>query len=269
VTQPFAARSLPLAVHRRIIRRRRERSEILVVGCGTGQDLFPLCATYPNAHITALDASPGKLAYAALKCEDQGLQTIEFLPGNLLDVAPLGWVFDVIECADAWRQLPDLDFGCEALARCTTRGSLLRIAIPGESTCRLAGALRASSRACGITNSTVDLKRFRTELLQGRHGTLPPALLESPDFYTLSGLRDLLFEGGDGVPGTPAWLALLDAHGFDFLCEEAGGDQARDARPAAKLQDTPASAVRDSRRDHAVSSGMQFLWFERRAPGRR
>lgn len=269
VTQPVAPRNLPLAVHRRLRRQQHAGSEILVVGCGTGQDLFSLCATYPQAHVTALDSSPQALAYAALRCEDQRLQGIDFLPGSLLDVAPLGWVFDVIECLDPRRQFPDLDFGCEALARCTTRGSLVRVAVPAESTDRLVSALRASARASGIGNDAAGLKRFRQDLLEGRHGALPPVLLEAPDFYTLSGLRNLLFAGTDSVPAAPAWLAMLDAHGFDFLCEEAGSQRAREAS-LEKLPATPACAIRDSRRDpSAAFLQTQFLWFERRAARRR
>jgi hypothetical protein len=269
VTQPFAPRTLPLAVRRRLRGRHREGGEILVVGCDAGQELFAVRATHPRAHITALDASPEKLAYAALKCEEHGLLTIDFLAGNLLDIPPLGWTFDLIECLNMRRQLRDPDFGCEALARCTRPGSLLRLGVDSEATCRLVSALRASSQACGITSEVADLKRFRAELLESRHGALPPALLKSPDFYTVSGLCDLLFADREIALGASAWLAMLDLHGFDFLCEEATGEGMQATR-AAGPPNASLGSVRDSRRDHPFAFGdTQFLWFERRPQTRR
>lgn len=270
--EPRAPHKLPLAVRRRLQTRPVLSREILVAGCGNGQELFAVCATHPGARITALDANTEKLAFAARRCEEAGLRGIEFLPGSLLDVAPLGWTFGLIECLGMQRYAPDADFGCESLARCTRPGSLLRLAVYSDATCRLISALRTSAELNGVTPSLADLRSFRTELIEGRHGALPPALLRSPAFFSVSGLRDLLFMHGEGVLGTSAWLAMLDQHGFDFVCEEVNGEVVRAAR-AAGFRDAPIWSIRDCRRferDHPFAfGGAQFLWFERRAQGSR
>ncbi|HYS11810.1 MAG TPA: class I SAM-dependent methyltransferase, partial [Burkholderiaceae bacterium] len=272
VKEPFAPRKVPLAVHRRLRARRFEAGDVLVAGCGTGQDLFAVRATYPNAHVTALEANTDKLAHAARKCAEAGLPLIELLPGSLLDVAPLGWTFDLIECPGLQRHVPDADFGCEALARCSRSGSLLRLAVYSDATCRLVSALRRSAQMCGISRALGDLQRFRAELLEGLHGALPPSLLQSPEFHTASGLRDLLFADGEVALGTSAWIAMLHIHGFDFVCEEVNGDLVRAAR-AAGFPGAPLWSVRDSRRFQREQpfafGGTQFLWFERRARLRR
>jgi SAM-dependent methyltransferase len=247
--EPFAPRRLPPAVLDRLRALRKPRIEVLVAGCGSGQDLFSLCATHPDAHVTAFDPNAEKLAHAARRCEEAGLHRIDFVPGGLLDVAPLGWTFDVIECLGMERPVPDADFGCEALARCSRPGSLLRLAVYGEATCRVVSALRNAAQVRGITRWLADLRFFRAELLDGWHGALPPALLRSPEFFTASGLRDLLFADGPGTFGTSAWRSMLELHGFDFICEET----------------ERAGSPRFERDDAFAFRGDRFLWFERRS----
>ena len=271
VKEPGIARALPLAIQRRLKTRQRGSGEILVVGCGTGQDLPAVSATHPYAHITALDPSVEKLAYAAHKCAQAGLQRIGFLPGTLLDVPALGWTFDVIECFGMPEHAPDPDFGCEAFARCTRPGSLLRVAVHSDATHRLASVLRRAREIRGISSRLADLRGFRAELLDGHHGALPPALLRSPAFYTASGLRDLLFGDLQVGVGTPTWLAMLDRHGFNFLCEEINGELVRHARDAG-LRGASTWSIRDYKRfdraDSLAFGSTQFLWFERRAQKR-
>jgi hypothetical protein len=265
--EPCAPRRLPLPVHRKLRARRDPVGAVLVAGCGSGQDLFAVCATYPSARVAALDASAEKLAHAALRCQEIGLTKIDFVPGGLLDVLPLGWTFDVIECLGLERRAPDADFGCKTLARCSRPGSLLRLAVFSDATCRVVSALRHAALVNGVTNWLADLRAFRLELLEGRHGALPPGLLRSPDFFTASGLRELLFADEGSTLGTSAWRAILDVHGFEFICAEVNADLARSAR-AAGFPNTDVWSIRDSRRfereDAFAFGGVQFLWFERR-----
>lgn len=270
--EPRLARTVPPEVSERLRVRRFEGGEVLLVGCGSGQELFTVSATYPRAHITALDANTEKLAYAAHKSTQAGLHGVDFLAGTLLDVPPLGWAFDLIECAGVQRQLPDPDLGCEALARATRPGSLLRVAVYGDSTCRIISALRAARQIGGFSRSLEDLNRFRAQLLEGQHSALPPALLQSADFHTASGLRDLLFSEGEVRVAISTWLALLDKHGFEFVCEEINGELVHAARTAG-FSDASSWSIRDCKRferGHPFAfGGAQFLWFERRVSRRR
>lgn len=272
VKEPRLARTLPREIADRLRLRRFEGGEVLLVGCGSGQELFTVSATYPRAHVTAIDANTEKLAYAAHKSRQAGMQGVDFLAGTLLDVPPLGWTFDLIECAGVQRQLPDPDLGCEALARATRPGSLLRVAVYGDTTCRLISALRAARQIGGFSRSLEDLNRFRAQLLEGQHGALPPALLQSTDFHTASGLRDLLFSDGEVGVAISTWLALLDKHGFEFVCEEINGELVRAARTAG-FSDAASWSIRDCKRferGHPFAfGGAQFLWFERRMSRRR
>lgn len=271
VKEPMIARRLPLAIQRRLRSRRIERGEILVAGCGTGQELPVVRATYPSGHVTALDRSVEKLAYGAHKCAQEGVERIDFFPGSLLDVPPLGWMFDLIECASLQSQSSDPDFECEALERCTRPGALLRVAVYSDATQRLVAALRNLRATLGLAGGLAELRELRAELIAGRHGALPPALLRSPVFYTASGLRELLFGETEVAVGVTAWLAMLHRHRFDFLCEEINGEFVRTARDAG-LRGAAAWSIRDCRRFDREGGlgygGTQFLWFERRGEKR-
>jgi SAM-dependent methyltransferase len=245
---------------------RFERPGILVVGCRTGRDLFSVRATHSNAHVTALDRSTGNLAYAIRKCNEAEMYGIEFIAGDLLDVPPLGWTFDFIECPGGMSRLPEPNEAVEALARCTTPGSVLRLEVCSDGSRRVANALQSVARERGLEPTLSDLRTFRNELVDGRHGALPQVLLESPEFHTASGLRSILFDANEPMLDAPAWIALVGAYGFDFLCAEANDVLLR-AASAAGYASAADWSLRDwerFERTHPAEFGGRYsLWFAR------
>ncbi|HEU0198973.1 MAG TPA: class I SAM-dependent methyltransferase [Burkholderiaceae bacterium] len=265
---PRTARRVPMPVRARMRNACFERPEILVAGCGTGQSLLSLRATFPTAFITAVDCGTADLAYAKRKCEEAGVSGIEFVAAELFDLPPLGWMFDLIEYAGAVRHLLDLEDECAALARCTTPTSLLRLEVLSEGPRRLIAALQGVMRERSLAPTLVDLRAFRGELIDGRHGPLPAALLESIEFCTTSGLRNVLFAADEHVLDASAWITQLDAHGFDFVCGEANEELLRAAQ-AAGFASAATWSIRDwerfERADPVVFGGRYSLWFARRA----
>lgn len=93
--------------------------------CGTGLSTTALLATYPEARVTALDASAGMLEVAAAKHELNGVQ---FVAGDATDPAAAGVAgpFDGILMAYGLRNLPQPD-------ACLVR--LLQLLQPGGTLC--------------------------------------------------------------------------------------------------------------------------------------
>jgi hypothetical protein len=78
-------------------------------------------------------------------------------------------------------------------------------------------ALRALIAARGYKPTLDDIRRFRQELPSADDGTLLGQLLTSPDFYTTSGCRDLLFHAQEHRLTLPQVQSFLRAHGLRFL----------------------------------------------------
>lgn len=83
-------------------------ARILDLCCGTGLSTAAVAACYPDAQITALDASAGMLTEARRK---QNLGEVKFLPGNGMDPAAAGAAgpYDAIFMAYGIRNMPDPD----------------------------------------------------------------------------------------------------------------------------------------------------------------
>ena len=79
--------------------------KVLIAGCGTGNQVIG-ASRYKNAAITAIDLSSSSLAYAIRKTNEYGMDHVEFKQMDLLNVADIGEIFDIIECGGVfttWR----------------------------------------------------------------------------------------------------------------------------------------------------------------------
>ncbi len=101
-------------------------ARILDLCCGTGLSTEALARVYPEAEITALDASPGMLAVARRK---RGLAGVRFIEGDASDPAAAGaeGPFDGILVAYGIRNLPDPDAGLRRLATLLSPGGVLAV----------------------------------------------------------------------------------------------------------------------------------------------
>ena len=70
---------------------------ILIAGCGTGQHSIGTASRFSNCHVTAVDLSLASLAYAKRKSDELGIENIEYLQGDILDLKSLCQQFNFIE----------------------------------------------------------------------------------------------------------------------------------------------------------------------------
>ena len=83
------------------------RMEILVAGCGTGQQSIRAFQQFPTARILAVDLSRSSLAYAIRKTCELGVSSIEYAQADVLKLGSLGRQFDVIEAGGVLHHLAD------------------------------------------------------------------------------------------------------------------------------------------------------------------
>ena len=72
------------------------RMEILVAGCGTGQQSIRASQQFPKARILAIDLSRSSLAYAIRRTRALNVSSIEYAQADLLKLSSLGRQFDVV-----------------------------------------------------------------------------------------------------------------------------------------------------------------------------
>lgn len=196
--------------------RTSERPRVLSAGCGTGRGAIMLALMFPEAEVTALDLSRPSLAYAALKADQHGARNISFGVGDILKVAPLG-PFDLIECAGVLHHMADPAAGLAALCAALSPGGVMRLALYSARGRKAVMAARELVRQRGWPDSDAGVRRARHDLL-----ALPPdhparGVVETPEFHTLDGLHDLIFNVQESRTSPREIKAMLDAAGLAFL----------------------------------------------------
>jgi 2-polyprenyl-3-methyl-5-hydroxy-6-metoxy-1,4-benzoquinol methylase len=167
--------------------------EILIAGCGTGQHPIESARRFANSRVLAIDLSLRSLAYAARKTREIGIATIRYAQADIVELGGLDHDFDVIEAMGVLHHLEDPEQGWRALAGLLRPGGFMKLGLYSASARAPIARARAQIAAHGFARSPAEIRRFRRDM----PGLLDPdavaTLRASPDFYSVSGCRDLLF----------------------------------------------------------------------------
>ena len=165
---------------------------ILIAGCGTGQHSLDTAARFKNAKVLAIDLSLSSLAYAQRKTEALGVQNLEYMQADLLDLGQLNKTFDIIESAGVLHHMENPMAGWKVLASCLKSGGLMKIGLYSELARQHIVKMREEIQQLGMGTDDIGMKRFRNEVISSKapHHQL---IISSPDFHSMDSLRDLLF----------------------------------------------------------------------------
>ena len=166
--------------------------EILIAGCGTGQHAITSASKYKNATINALDLSFNSLSYAKRKAKELGFKNINFIQGDLLDLKKINKKFDIIECVGVLHHMKDPFIGWKNLTDCLKKDSLMLIGLYSERARENISNIRKKIKNLKINTSKEDIINFRNDILEDDNSEFND-IKYSPDFYSTSGVRDLLF----------------------------------------------------------------------------
>ena len=194
--------------------------DILIAGCGTGQHSIGTALRFKNAQVLAVDLSLSSLAYAKRKTEELGLQNIDYMQADILDLSKLDRKFDIIESTGVLHHMDDPLSGWRVLTDCLKPSGLMKIGLYSELARQHIVKMREEINQSGIGSNDLAMKSFRSTVVtsQEKHHK---SILLSPDFYSLSTLRDLLFHVQEHRFTIPQIKKRLDELGLKFCGFEA------------------------------------------------
>ncbi len=239
---------------------------ILIAGCGTGQHSITTARRFPDACVTALDLSSASLAYALRKSHELGLDRIAYRQADILSLSGWSERFDIIEASGVLHHLRNPLDGWAVLSGLLKPNGLMRVGLYSRRGRGHVVAARALIERAGFRADAEGIRAARDALKSLAADDNASAVALSPDFYTLSSCRDLLFHVQEHLTSLPeVGLALdhlqLRLIGFDV------SDKTRQQYRSRFPRDTRETNLEhwdQFEADHpAAFTGMYQFWVER------
>ena len=192
-----------------------EEPDILIAGCGTGQHSIGTASRFKSSNVLAIDLSLSSLAFAKRKSEELAIENIEYMQADILDLGQLNKKFDIIESAGVLHHMNDPVAGWKVLIDCLRQGGLINIGLYSELARKHIVKIREEISEAGIGSSKMEMRSFRDIIIKSNqdHHKL---ILNSPAFYSLSTLKDLLFHVQEHRFTIPQIKDCLDELGLRF-----------------------------------------------------
>jgi Flp pilus assembly protein TadD/SAM-dependent methyltransferase len=192
-------------------------ADILIAGCGTGQQALDAANLYADARVLAIDISLPSLAFARRKARELELTNIEFAQADILRIGALGRTFDAIEAMGVLHHLADPWAGWKILLGCLAPGGVMRIGLYSELGRQDIVKARKLVAAHGYRATAADIRRARQELIALAADQQLAFVRDSWDFFSISECRDLLFHVQEHRMTLPQIKAFLAAENLQFL----------------------------------------------------
>jgi SAM-dependent methyltransferase len=192
-----------------------ESPDILIAGCGTGLQAAITAARNPTARILAVDLSRRSLAYAMRRCGELKLANLRFGQADLLELGALAERFDMIECTGVLHHLRDPLAGWRVLVSLLKRGGVMKIALYSELGRR--GVVAARELIAGLGPDRDGIRAGRELVLDQPEASPVRPLVHSPELYSASRVRDLLFHVQEHRFTTATLADAIRALGLEFL----------------------------------------------------
>ncbi len=194
-----------------------ERPAILIAGCGTGQHAAVTASMHPDSRITAMDISRASLAYAQRRLREMGIRNVSLRLADILELGGLADRFELIECAGVLHHLEDPLAGWRMLNRLLKPGGFMKIALYSELARAPVKAARELIAERGFGADAAGIRAARQAILALSSGVPARGVAAAPDFYSLSGCRDLIFHAQEHRFTPEKIAAAIDALGLQFL----------------------------------------------------
>jgi SAM-dependent methyltransferase len=195
----------------------RPAEDILIAGCGSGQHAVEIAQLYPRSRVLAVDLSLPSLAYARRKTRELGLQNVEYAQADILKLPDIGRSFDRIEAVGVLHHLAEPEAGWRLLLSILRPGATMRIGLYSEFGRRDVAAIRSFIAERGYLPTPADIRTLRQEILRLHEERGWRMTAQTPDFFSVSGCRDFLFNAVEHTFTVPRIKRFLSDNGLTFL----------------------------------------------------
>jgi len=190
---------------------------ILIAGCGTGRHAVITAALHPRSRILAVDISRASLAYAERRCRGLGVGNVSFALADVLELGSMSERFDLIECAGVLHHLGDPLVGWRVLLNLLGPEGYMKIALYSKTARRGVAAARELIAERGFAADAAGIRAARAAIAALPEGAAARTVLSSPDFYSMSGCRDLVFHVQEQCFDPGRIAAAVAELGLEFL----------------------------------------------------
>ena len=243
--------------------------DVLVAGCGSGQNPITAARTLAGARVLAVDLSLASLAHAQRKTRELAIDTIDYAQADILKIGSIGRQFDFVDSTGVLHHLGDWQAGGRALVEVLRPGGVMRLGLYTERGSASVVAARAFIAARHYGSTPQEIRRCRQDLLAASDPLLAQ-VVDYQDFFSTSECRDLLLHVQEHRLVLPQIKAFLAAHELRFLGFIVDG--AVIARYRQRFPEEPTATDLDRwdtfEAEHpAIFGRMYQFWVQKGGPG--
>ena len=192
--------------------------EILIAGCGTGIQAIYCSYTYQHARITAVDISLTSLAYAKRMSRELGVENIEFIHANILELEDFDKRFDMIECYGVLHHLSDPPKGLRILTKLLKEEGLMTLGLYSAIARRGVVMSRDLIDQKNYPPTLAGIRQCRQELFSSTEPQIQENVISAgAAFWTVSEVRDLIFHANEHRYTLPDIAENLRLLNLEFL----------------------------------------------------
>ena len=192
------------------------KPNVLIAGCGTGTHTIS-ANRYKNANILGVDLSLKSLSYAKRKIEELNYKNIDFLHADILQLKMLNKKFDIIESVGTLHHMKNPVQGLKILIDILEPHGFLKIGLYSKIARQNIFKIRKIIKKKNLRNISKDIKTCRKLILNQSDETLFENITNIKDFYSLSNVRDLLFNVQEHCFTVPQISKILKDLNLEFL----------------------------------------------------
>jgi 2-polyprenyl-3-methyl-5-hydroxy-6-metoxy-1,4-benzoquinol methylase len=196
----------------------KQKLNVLVAGCGTGRQAIRLASYFNDLNIVAIDLSDRSLAYAKQQASKYNVKNIQFIQADILEFSNFPMLFDVIECSGVLHHMEDPEQGLQSLSNLLSPTGVMKIALYSETARKQVITFRKLiAQNKQQSGKKLDQRLLRQALLMNQIPGDWSEIINSPDFYSMSNCRDLIFHEQEHQ-FTPSKISdLLANNQLDFI----------------------------------------------------